>query len=220
MAISLALVWAAGSSRADEQGLGEIVGVASIIDGDTNEIHGVRIRLHAIDTPESSQTCRQRDGTVWRCGRAAALALSDLLGRRTVGCWERDQDRYGRIVAVCAVQGEDLGAWLVRRGLALAYRRYSLDYVKDEDSARAAGAGMWAGDFIQPWKWRRGRRLSSPSSSPQIKKVPEPLTGPNLDCGDFGSWQEAQAFFERAGSGDPHRLDRDRDGIACEALRR
>ena len=36
------------------------------------------------------------------------------------------------------------------------------------------------------------------------------------DCGDFGSQEEAQAFYERNGPGDPHRLDRDKDGIACE----
>lgn len=39
------------------------------------------------------------------------------------------------------------------------------------------------------------------------------------DCSDFASWRQAQRFFERNGRHDPHRLDRDGDGIACEFLR-
>lgn len=40
----------------------------------------------------------------------------------------------------------------------------------------------------------------------------------DMDCSDFRSWREAQDFYESNGPGDPHGLDRDRDGIACEAL--
>lgn len=39
------------------------------------------------------------------------------------------------------------------------------------------------------------------------------------DCSDFTSWREAQSFYQSAGAGDPHRLDSDGDGIACESLR-
>jgi hypothetical protein len=38
------------------------------------------------------------------------------------------------------------------------------------------------------------------------------------DCSDFNTQEEAQRFYERSGPGDPHRLDRDNDGIACETL--
>jgi hypothetical protein len=38
------------------------------------------------------------------------------------------------------------------------------------------------------------------------------------DCSSFATRAEAQAFFEEAGAGDPHRLDRDGDGLACETL--
>ena len=91
----------------------------------------------------------------WRCGQRAALALQDLIGRRTVTCDERDVDRYGRIVGRCLVGEVDINKWLVAQGLALAYRRYSNDYVAAEDAARAAGRGMWAGTFEPPWEWRR-----------------------------------------------------------------
>ena len=138
-------------------GAGGIAGRASVIDGDTLEIHGQRIRLHGIDAPEGAQLC-YRDEQPWPCGRRAAFALADHIGSRAVSCEQRDLDRYGRIVAACLAGGEDLGAWMVRQGWALAYRRYSLDYVRDEENARGGRAGLWSGTFTPPWEWRRGER--------------------------------------------------------------
>ena len=137
----------------------ELVGVASVIDGDTLEIRGVRIRLHGIDAPESRQLCRRNSGEEWRCGQQAALALSDRIGRLTVSCAVSDVDRYDRAIAVCAQGNEDLNRWLVSQGWAVAYRRYSRDYVEAEDLARRAGHNIWSGQFVMPWDWRRGQRL-------------------------------------------------------------
>ena len=70
-------------------------------------------------------------------------------------CRPRTTDRYGRTVAVCSdADDEDLGAWLVRAGLAIAYRKYSTVYVDDEDAARRARRGLWAGEFVEPSQWR------------------------------------------------------------------
>lgn len=132
-------------------------GQATVIDGDTLEIHGQRIRLHGVDAPESRQSCEDTTGRSYACGRIAAFALADWIGRAVVSCDPRDRDRYKRVVAVCSVRGEDMGAWLVRSGHALAFRRYSLEYVPAEDKARAAGAGVWRGRFTPPWEWRRGQ---------------------------------------------------------------
>ena len=135
----------------------DLTGRASVIDGDTIEVHGQRIRLFGIDAPESRQTC-EAAGQTWRCGQQAALALAEFIDQRTVTCGQRDLDRYGRIVAVCRAGVDDLGAWAVHNGWALAYRRYSTAYVGAEDSARAAKRGIWRGTFTAPWDWRRGDR--------------------------------------------------------------
>jgi endonuclease YncB( thermonuclease family) len=132
----------------------DLAGRASVIDGDTIEIHGQRIRLFGVDAPEARQTC-DVDGKAYRCGQQAALALADHIGQRTVACEQTDTDRYSRVVAVCRVAGEDLGAWLVSQGWALAYVRYSREYVDEEITARAAKRGIWRGAFTPPWAWRR-----------------------------------------------------------------
>ena len=140
--------------------LADMTGVASVINGDTIEVHGQRVRLHGIDAPESSQPCRL-DSKAWQCGKDAASALAKKIARRPVICEELDRDRYERMVAKCTVAGEELGAWMVANGWALAYRRYSLDYVDEEAEAQAARRGIWAGEFVKPWEWRRGKRLET-----------------------------------------------------------
>src|SRR5690606_21181125 len=72
-----------------------IVGRSSVIDADTLEIRGQRIRLEGVDAPESSQKCTIA-GQEWACGQKAALALSDWLADRTVSCAPTGQDRYKR----------------------------------------------------------------------------------------------------------------------------
>ena len=135
-----------------------ITGVASVTDGDSLEIRGTRIRLHGIDAPESRQHCTRPSGQQWRCGQQAALALPDRIGRRRVSCVTRDIDRYGRTIAICSQNGVDLNAWMVREGWAVAYRRYSQDYVRNEADARRAGRNIWSGTVVMPWDWRRGAR--------------------------------------------------------------
>jgi endonuclease YncB( thermonuclease family) len=135
-----------------------IAGQATVIDADTMEIHGERIRLEGIDAPESRQLCERADGSSYRCGKDAAFALADFIARGTVICERRGVDRYKRTIARCQVRGADIGAWLVRTGQALAFRRYSTDYVPEEAVAQVAKNGMWQGRFVPPWDWRKGVR--------------------------------------------------------------
>ena len=73
-----------------------IAGQASVMDGDTLEIHGQRLRLHGIDAPESAQSCYLPHGRAWRCGHMAALRLQDFIGDKTVTCERKGEDRYRR----------------------------------------------------------------------------------------------------------------------------
>jgi endonuclease YncB( thermonuclease family) len=134
-----------------------LTGIPKIIDGDTIRIGNTRIRLHGIDAPEVKQTCTA-GGKEWRCGWEATNALANIVGEHWVTCTQRDRDRYGRIVAVCRAGAVDLNAWMVGAGWAVAYRRYSREYVREEDEARAARKGMWRGEFVMPWDWRRKKR--------------------------------------------------------------
>ncbi len=135
----------------------DITGQASVIDGDTIEVAGQRIRLHGIDAPESRQLCH-RDGKPWRCGGDATSALAEMIGRHPVNCEELGRDRYKRIVARCAVAGVDLGEWMVSQGWAVAYYLYSYEYSRAEQRAKSARRGIWAGEFDKPWEWRKQQR--------------------------------------------------------------
>lgn len=147
VAAILSLSLPASSHETQEPGLS---GVASVIDGDTIEIHGTRIRLNGIDAPESGQFCHDSRGGVWRCGQQAAFALSDRIGQSTVGCVRTDIGRYGRVVADCFKGPENLNRWMVQEGWAVAYRQYSTAYVAAEESARAQTRGVWTGPFDMP----------------------------------------------------------------------
>ena len=137
---------------------GVIKGYARVVDGDTIWIGDTKIRLHGIDAPEAKQLC-YRDNQPWRCGEDATEALRRLIGNNPVRCEDHGSDRYGRTIATCYVRGEDIEAWMVLNGWALAYRRYSTEYVVQEQAAQAARVGLWRGDFVPPWEWRRGKRL-------------------------------------------------------------
>lgn len=141
-----------------------ISGTARVIDGDTIEIAGTHIRLFGIDAPESSQMCRRTNGTAWRCGQASANELSALIGRSSISCVSKGADRYGRTLGVCSNGGVDLNAQMVSLGFAIAYRHYSEDYVREEEGAKSSRRGMWSGEFVEPWNWRKGVRLSNEDS--------------------------------------------------------
>lgn len=142
------------SGADNEDQLVEIFGRSTVIDGDTIEIRGVRIRLHGIDAPESGQLCLNGEKRV-RCGAEAANNLDQFIGKTNVACEQLDTDRYGRVIARCYANGEELNSWMVRNGWAIAYRKYSDDYVSDEKLAKADLAGIWSYQFTNPEQFRR-----------------------------------------------------------------
>src|SRR3954453_2671212 len=104
-------------------------GSARVIDGDTLDIRGVRVRLEGIDAPEIGQTCGRKDEAAWPCGRQAAAALAMLVAGREVRCEDRGRDVYGRVLGLCFVDGLEINAHMVRSGLAWAFVKYSHAYV-------------------------------------------------------------------------------------------
>jgi len=149
--LSLLLVLLSGAmARADD-----IIGQASIVDGDTLEIHGARIRLWGIDAPESAQLCRGADSEFYRCGARSANSLDAFISQRPVSCAPVSMDQYGRTVATCAVAGVDLSEWLVRNGYALDWPQFSrAKYSSAQREAEHKGHGIWAGSYVAPWLFR------------------------------------------------------------------
>jgi endonuclease YncB( thermonuclease family) len=140
-----------------------VQGRATVIDGDTLEIAGEMVRLHAIDAPEAAQRCTDAGGRFWPCGRHATRALRDL-ARGGVRCDGQGRDRYGRLVARCYAGGQDVAEALVRAGAAFAYPEYGRDYVAAEAEAHRAARGIWQGGAVRP-DTLRDRAASAPAAS-------------------------------------------------------
>jgi endonuclease YncB( thermonuclease family) len=137
---------------------GPVVGRASVVDGDTVEIAGHRIRIQGIDAPESWQGCWDSSDKMYRCGRVSADALDAFLANsRPTRCDFIEWDRYQRMVADCfRADGASVGEWMVRSGQALDYRQYSKGaYATAQKQAEAEKLGMWQGRFEAPWDVRK-----------------------------------------------------------------
>ena len=127
--------------------------VTRIKDGDTIVVQldsgPMDVRLHAIDTPERDQP--------W--GEEASTALARRVDGQFVALEPREQDRYGRMIAVVYLGDENVNAWLVRQGQAWVYRQYADDprYCEAEMAARREKRGVWAlpaSEQKAPWEWR------------------------------------------------------------------
>jgi endonuclease YncB( thermonuclease family) len=143
----------AGAAFLSDRQAGQIVGSARVIDGDSIVVAGTEIRIYGIDAPESRQTCRKA-GRSWPCGRVATDAMRTMVAGREIQCRPREQDRYGRTVAICLTEGLDLGAAMVKGGHAVSYGAYGAD----ERDARDARRGIWSGPFELPAAYRAHHR--------------------------------------------------------------
>ena len=168
-----------------------------VIDADTVDVDGVRYRLHGIDAPEARQSCRAW-GRTWDCGAAATEAL--MSRAEGMSCTGSGTDAFGRTIGICSAGGQDLNAWLVANGWALAYRQFSEDYVGEEEQARSNGRGIHRGQFIDPWNWRRGERLDGQDTFAAIASgaldvdalAERMLRGDDSDV--YGHWLDHSVF--------------------------
>ncbi len=144
----------------------EFYGAPKIIDGDTIHINNKKIRLEGIDAPEIKQQCKKpflkisaiigfQFSKNYACGVISKKKLIDKIDNSKIKCISSSKDRYKRHLGTCFKDKINLNKWMVRNGYAVAYRRYSKDYVRDEKYAKKNMLGMWKGSFIMPEKWRK-----------------------------------------------------------------
>ena len=118
----------------------------------------VEIRLQGVDAVEGDQTCRRANGDNWPCGAQAKRALAKLVAKQTVTCVHHGKDKYGRTLGTCSVASGSINDWLVRQGWAVAYTRYSREYVDAQAEAKAAGRNIWSGKFTNPERYRHRKQ--------------------------------------------------------------
>jgi endonuclease YncB( thermonuclease family)/flagellar motor protein MotB len=135
-----------------------ITGKPMVVDADTIEIGGTRIRLWGVDAIESGQLC-SRDGQTWDCAAESTAGLVAFIAGKTLTCAKQSIDQYHRVVAKCSAYNIDLGSWLVASGFAMDYPEYSSGaYATEQASASTEKKGIWQGMFIAPSEWRRSHR--------------------------------------------------------------
>ena len=144
----------------------EISGVPKIIDGDTVHIDNYKFRLEGIDAPEIRQKCKKESLKIsstigfafyknYKCGKVSKEKLAAKINKSEIKCIFTSKDRYQRYIATCYKGKLNLNKWMVRNGFAIAYRRYSNNYVPDEEFAKEKELGLWQGKFMSPERWRK-----------------------------------------------------------------
>jgi len=134
-----------------------IHGKAKVIDGDTIHINNKKIRLHGIDAPEQKQACMFKKNE-WKCGQDSTNFLLNLINDKSVHCKIVDIDKYKRLVGVCFIDNTNINKLIVKSGWAIAYRYYSKDFIKEEEFAKNNKLGIWRGEFIEPYIFRKNNR--------------------------------------------------------------
>lgn len=190
---AVVLALSSGGTRANLSAF-DISGPIRVIDGDTFEVAGTKIRLHAIDAPESDQMCQTEQGADWACGGWITRAVSDRYSGEMANCTTIELDRYGRTVARCMALGEDVGAWLVREGMAFAYVKYGKDYAQIEREAAAVDRGLHAVRLQTPSQHRKTRAKGRIPPDDKCK-----IKGNISADGKRIYHQPGQSFYERTG---------------------
>jgi endonuclease YncB( thermonuclease family) len=142
-------------------------------DGDSLMVGDKEVRLFGIDAPEFDQSCK-RGGEDWSCGASAADKLAQLVTGKSVVCSAVGTDQHGRLLGRCMVGATDVNRAMVASGYAVAFRRYSSDYVSAEDSARVTKRGIWAGTFQMPSDYRHAGDAPVPFRSKTAQKRTAP----------------------------------------------
>lgn len=191
----------------------QTVKVVKVVDGDTIVLeNGQVVRYIGIDTPETSNPRKP----VQCFGQQASNKNKELVLGKTVEL-ERDiseTDKYNRLLRYIFIGDLFVNDYLVRSGFAFSYPyppdiAYQNQLDRAEQEAKDNNRGLWSSCASASYESTQ-KPNNPPTKQPTNDK----------DCTDFKTQKEAQLFFEANGgpNQDPHRLDVDKDGIACEGL--
>jgi endonuclease YncB( thermonuclease family) len=151
-----------------------LAGTARIVDGDTLDLDGEKLRLQGIDAPEMAQSC-EADNRPVKCGKLAAEHLEDLIGSQALNCAVEGRDRYGRGLARCEAGSRDIAEAMTKDGWAIADRRYSKGrYDAAEAAARAGRRGIWAMHFEDPSEWRARHNNTHRTTESRLNVTDQP----------------------------------------------
>ena len=124
-----------------------------VLDGDSLIIKNKEYRLWGIDAPEYNQICKDKNKREYYCGNKATQYLKKIT-RGKVQCRKKDIDKYDRIVAICYSGDFNINAEMVKNGWAVAYERYTSQFLKEQKFAKKKKLGIWQGEFLAPEKFR------------------------------------------------------------------
>lgn len=130
----------------------EVTGTVKVIDGNTFELNGTKMRLFGINAPPLEQICKtERKEKEYPCGKLAARALYLLVSGRTVRCLPRHEGGPQPVAAVCYLGRSNINKYMVVQGWALANRAEEPGFIRDEQAAQQVRDGFWKGGRVPPW---------------------------------------------------------------------
>lgn len=194
--------------------------VIAVLDGDTvlvKRANGlVKIRMAEIDAPEKAQTF----------GETSRRSLSEMVLGKQVKVVSQAVDQYGRMVAHLSVEGLDVNAEQIRRGMAWEYSHFHSNraLIALQEEAKLAPRGLWAlSDPMPPWEWRKlhpnvDDKHHAAVTSAAVTGDTNPLgysCGSKKYCSEMTTCEEARHYLTQCGL---KTLDGNGDGVPCESL--
>ncbi|MBU0708808.1 thermonuclease family protein [Patescibacteria group bacterium] len=209
--------------------------VVKVVDGDTIavDINGVTesIRLIGIDTPETVDPRKPVQCFGVEASNKAKSVLDGKVVTLESDSTQGDRDKYGRLLRYVFLEdGTHFNKLMIIEGYAFEYTyqlpyKYQNEFKQAEIEARETKRGLWADDTCAGNLTPPTPILPTTPPAPPTPTSEPPTTtcdcsGNIYNCPDFPTHAAAQACFEHCGGidNDVHRLDADKDGIACENL--
>lgn len=151
--IKTLILAALGATLIELSEQGQIKGEADVIKGNLIAINQQKIKLYGIDTPELAQLCYVK-GVPWQCGLTAKQKLAQKIKGKSLTCLTREQEKDNIPVAECFLGRQNLNAWLVENGWAIADRQNSRSFLSHEILAKRNKQGIYQSEFLKPSLWR------------------------------------------------------------------